>query len=64
MFKIPKSATYLRNAGSVEDIRCNLKSNFEKYTVEQLKQELKGEKKERNRKSVVTLFERAIRRKS
>lgn len=54
----------LINSGSVDDIRCILKLNEKKYTIEKLLQEIKAEQERQNRKSVIDILQTAINRKN
>jgi len=51
------------NAGSVEDIRASLDCAGDKLTVRKLKAEIAYEQANKNRKTVITMLERKLRKK-
>lgn len=51
---------HLSNRGNVDDIRCSLKHGS--YSIEELLNEIDYEKSNKNRSSVIALYEAAIRK--
>lgn len=51
------------NAGSAQDIKASLDCAGDKLTVRDLKAEIAHEKANQNRKTVITMLERKLRKK-